>query len=141
MNPFRQPVRKPVILCQVCQAEKRYTEGEIGRFRQNVATEWEALAAAHCTYAPPTEAKCAERCIAMKLLVVIDLFIVLAFVIKVMFLRARAEGFRKAQQQAEDGAGEQSAVSGFVRFLAIIGFLAVCAMCFYTGVAVLALDR
>ena len=75
----------------------------------------------------------------MKLLVVIDLFIMLAFVVKVMLLRARAEGFREAQQQANDGAGEKSAVSGFVRFLAVIDFLAVCAMCFYTGVVALAL--
>jgi hypothetical protein len=77
----------------------------------------------------------------MKLLVVIDLFIMLAFVVKVVLLRARAEGFREGRQQADDGDGEKSAVSGFVRFLAIIGFLAVCGMCFYTGVVVLALAK
>lgn len=78
---------------------------------------------------------------AMKLLVVVDLFLILAFFVKIMLLMARAEGFREAQQRADDGTGEKSTVPGFVRFLAVIGFLAVCAMCFYTGAAVLVLAK
>jgi hypothetical protein len=77
----------------------------------------------------------------MKLLVIIDLLIILTFVVKVVLLRARAEGFREAQQQANDDNNGNSAVPGFIKFLAVIGFLSMCTLCFYTGMVASALDK
>jgi len=74
------------------------------------------------------------------LIIVIGLFAVLVLAVKVMSLRAQVEGFREAQRQANNyGNRNDGAALGLVRALAVIGLLALCALCLYLGIAMSAL--
>jgi hypothetical protein len=68
------------------------------------------------------------------------LFTILVLVIKIVALRARLDGFQEAQQQVGSG-GAGGGLYGFVKALAIIGFLAICGACFYASTVAVALGK
>lgn len=61
--------------------------------------------------------------------------VILWLVIKVALLNARLEGFREAQQQVGNGYYGNSTSYGWLKIFAVIGFLTVCGLCFYVGLA------
>ena len=70
-------------------------------------------------------------------------FTVLVLLVKIATLNARMEGFRDAQQQMGNYGNNYAGGSlwGLVKILAIIGFLAVCILCLYAGMALATLGN
>lgn len=69
------------------------------------------------------------------LLLIIGGLVILWLVIKVALLSARLEGFREAQQQVNNGYYGNGTGYGWLKVFAVIGFLTVCGLCFYMGLA------
>ena len=62
--------------------------------------------------------------------------IVVWLIIKVALLNARLEGHREAQQRMINGDYDNGTGYGWLKVLAAIGFLTVCGLCFYIGLAI-----
>jgi hypothetical protein len=67
--------------------------------------------------------------------------IITGLLIRIALLNARLEGHRDAQQLLANGNNDNNVGYGCLRVLAIIGFLTVCGLCFYIGLAASAWAR
>jgi hypothetical protein len=61
--------------------------------------------------------------------------VVVGLVIRIAMLNARLDGFREAQQQINNGNYNDRTGWGCLKIFAAIGFLTVCGLCFYLGLA------
>ena len=74
------------------------------------------------------------------LVMTIGILIVLGLAIKVAVLRARLEGQYEAYRQMANGHPANRAGIGCLQLLAVIGFIAICALCIYLGMAAAAME-
>jgi len=75
------------------------------------------------------------------IIVAIGGLVATGLLIKIALLNARLEGHREAQRQLTNGTYDHDKGDGCLKILAVIGFLAICGLCFYVGLGASAWPR